>query len=93
MQTAEILAAIDEEITRLQQVRNLLSDHGDGRGRRGSSAARSASAFPFGATKPSAPRKRRKLSAVAPARIAAAQKARWARLKKARTEKGKNGKK
>ena len=84
MQTSEILAAIDEEISRLEQVRNLLS--GDGRvgAKRGPRAAIPATAFPFGSgDTTAAPKKRRKLSAAGRARIAAAQKARWAKLKKA----------
>ncbi len=83
MQTSEILTAINEEISRLQQVRNLLADHRTGRAPRGPRAATApATTFPFGAGETPAPRKRRKLSAAGRARIAAAQKARWAKLKK-----------
>jgi hypothetical protein len=92
VQTSEILAAIDEEISRLEQVRQLLSDSGNGRAKRGRPAVVPATAFPFGAATVGAPpKKRRKLSAAGRARIAAAQKARWAKLKKASAEK--NGKK
>jgi hypothetical protein len=92
VQTSEILAAIDEEIGRLEQVRGLLAGNGDGRGKRGRRAAIPATAFPFGLSAvTTAPPKRRKLSAAGRARIAAAQKARWAKLKKANAEK--NGKK
>lgn len=68
MDTTEILRGIDEEIARLRQVRNLLS------GRDGHSPAMS---FSFG----NRPRKKRVLSAEARAKIAAAQKRRWARQK------------
>jgi hypothetical protein len=95
VQTSEILAAIDEEIGRLEQVRHLLSGSGNGRAKRGRPAAVvPATAFPFGlGTVAAGPKKRRKLSAAGRARIAAAQKARWAKLKKASAEKEKNGKK
>ena len=67
MDTSELIANIDDEIARLRQVRALLAgDSGRDRGRR--SANR--------------PRKRRKLSAEARAKIAAAQKKRWAKQKK-----------
>jgi hypothetical protein len=93
VQTSEILVAIDEEISRLEQVRNLLAASGDGRAKRGRPAAVPATKFPFGLGAVTAtPKKRRKLSAAGRARIAAAQKARWAKLKKASTEKEKNGK-
>ncbi|MGA7524630.1 MAG: hypothetical protein WBW84_19425 [Acidobacteriaceae bacterium] len=93
MQTSEILAAIDEEIGRLQQVRDLLADK-NGRSKRSPrTAAIPATAFPFGvASATAAPKKRRKISAAGRARIAAAQKARWAKLKKAAGEKDRNGK-
>lgn len=92
MKTSEILLAIDEEISRLEQVRNLLAGTGGNLARGRKATAVPATAFPFGlsaATTPS--KKRRKLSAAGRARIAAAQKARWAKLKKANG--GKNGKK
>ena len=76
METSAILAAIDEEIERLQQVRELLVG-GDGT-RRGRPLARS---FPFGDNKP---RKKRFLSAEARAKIAAAQRKRWAKQKAAK---------
>jgi hypothetical protein len=87
VQTSEILAAIDEEISRLAQVRSLLLGGGDGLVKRGRPAAVPATAFPFGlGSATAAPRKRRKLSAAGRARIAAAQRARWAKLKKAKAE-------
>ncbi len=68
MEMKGILAEIDAEITRLQQVRAILTES--------SKDGRSLTA--------SAPRasKKRRLSAEARARIAAAQKARWAKAKK-----------
>jgi len=75
MQPAELIAAIDEEIARLEQARNLLASAGTGLAHRG----RRAGAF-YGGT---APRKRRTISAAGRARIAAAQKARWAKVKRA----------
>jgi hypothetical protein len=69
MDTQSILAAVSEEIARLEQVKALLSA-GGGRV--------SATSFPFGAK----PRKR-VLSKEARERIAAAQRKRWAAQKKA----------
>jgi hypothetical protein len=94
MQSSEILVAIDEEISRLQQVRDLLAGNGIRRAQRGPrTASVPATAFPFGTGAAVAtPRKRRTISTAGRARIAAAQKARWAKLKKASGEKGKNGK-
>jgi hypothetical protein len=67
METKGILAEIDAEIRRLEQVREILTGK-DGRP----------------GTKAVAPtRKKRRLSPEARARIAAAQKARWAKAKKA----------
>ena len=67
MDTSELLANIDDEIARLRQVRALLAgDGGRGGGRRGTNR----------------PRKRRKLSSEARAKIAAAQKRRWAKQRK-----------
>jgi len=93
VQTSEILAAIDEEISRLQQVRNLLANSGKERAKHSPQAAVAATAFPFGLGGATAQKKRRKLSAAGRARIAAAQKARWAKLKKVNAEKSKRGKK
>ena len=75
METSEILAAIDAEIQRLQHARTVLNGtvvkRGPGRPR----------GFTNGAS--SAAPNRRRLSAEARAKIAAAQKARWAKAKKA----------
>jgi hypothetical protein len=65
METADILAALDEEIRRLQQAKTILTDH--------SKTATSSRSL----------RKKRHLSPEARAKIAAAQKARWAKAKKA----------
>jgi hypothetical protein len=69
METKGVLAEIDAEIRRLEQVRALLA--GDAKsGRHGTKTAASTS-------------KKRRLSPEARARIAAAQKARWAKARKA----------
>ncbi len=68
MTTNEIIAAIDAEIHKLQQVKALLNGSGD------HSGAGSPSAPPF---------KKRNVSPEARARMAAAQTARWAKVKKA----------
>lgn len=62
MSINEILAGIDAEIARLQQVRTLLNGEGAHK---------------------TVAKKRHKLSPEARARIATAQKARWAKVKKA----------
>lgn len=74
MQPSELLAAVDEEIARLEQARAMLSGE-TGTVHRG----RMAGTF-SGST---APRKQRRISAAGRARIAAAQKKRWARVKRA----------
>jgi hypothetical protein len=72
----EIVAALDDEISRLQKVRELLAGtHGK--------VAQSSASFAFGTNQAKAPRKRRQLSAEARARISAAQKKRWTTQKKA----------
>ncbi|HTU51086.1 MAG TPA: hypothetical protein VMF56_10855 [Acidobacteriaceae bacterium] len=71
MNTRSLIAAIDAEISRLQQVKSLLS--GTARTQNGKQSA---------AAKTSKPTKRRKLSAAARAKIAAAQRARWAKFRK-----------
>jgi hypothetical protein len=68
METQGILAQIDDEIGRLQQVRAILTGKGTN-GRKNKIAAKSVP-------------KKRQLSPEARARIAAAQKARWARARK-----------
>jgi hypothetical protein len=73
MTREELVAAVDEEISRLEKVRALLHSSG------GSRIASSS----FG----NKPRKKRILSAEARARIAAAQKRRWAKQKAAQNTK------
>jgi len=68
METTQILAAIDAEIQRLQQARIILSG-----------SAKSAAKRVAASRTP----KKRHLSPEARAKIAAAQKARWAKAKKA----------
>lgn len=77
MDTASIIAAIDEEIARLEKVKSLLSD-----GR----PIGSATSFAFGANHP---RRKRVLSKEARAKIAAAQKKRWAKQRAAQKAGGK----
>jgi hypothetical protein len=66
MDTNDIVDAIDKEIARLQQVRSLLG----------------GSQFAGRTAKPGPRGKRRTMSAEGRARIAAAQRARWAKQKK-----------
>jgi len=75
MELKQIVAALDDEISRLKQVRSLLA------GTRGN-VTQAATSLAFGANQGKT-RKRRKLSAAARARISAAQKKRWAAQKKA----------
>jgi len=70
-----ILAGIDEEIARLTSARQLLTGVSTKRGPGRPKLNKAASATPK-------PRKRRRMSAESRARIAAAQKARWAKAKK-----------
>jgi len=69
MSREQILAAIDQEIGKLQQVRKLLQSSG-------------GSKLVSGLTGGGRPRKKRVLSPEARQRIAAAQKRRWAKQKK-----------
>jgi hypothetical protein len=71
METSAILAAIDAEIQRLQHARSVLS--GDTVARRGPGRPKGSSRSP----------KKRQLSPEGRAKIAAAQRARWAKRKKA----------
>lgn len=73
MTREELVAAVDEEISRLEKVRSLLLSAGGSRITPGSFGNR--------------PRKKRVLSADARARIAAAQKRRWAKQKAAQAAK------
>lgn len=78
MDNNALLSAINDEIATLQQVRVLLT--GTDGVRRGPGRA-SATSFAFGFG--NKPRKKRVLSAEARAKIAAAQKKRWAKQKAA----------
>jgi hypothetical protein len=73
MDTAKIIQSIDAEIARLEQARELLNGHRTTpkRGRSASSTTATVRTL----------RKRRMISAEGRARIAAAQKARWAKAK------------
>jgi hypothetical protein len=72
MQTTELIAALDAEISRLQQAKALLN---------GTTPKRTPGRTP--AVKASTIAVKRVLSPEARARIAAAQKARWAKVRKA----------
>jgi hypothetical protein len=76
MQVSQILVEIDQEITRLTEVRNLLS----GGTRNGARGKASASGGDVGNERP---RRKNRLSAEARARIAAAQRKRWAAQRQA----------
>jgi hypothetical protein len=89
MNTNDIVLAIDAEISRLQQAKALLTDTSSlthAKRKRGRPGAASGSGKAT-SSKPAEfnvmSRKRRGMSDVGRARIAAAQKARWARFKKA----------
>ena len=69
MNTTSILAEIDKEIQKLQQARTLLNGYSTSNGRTASAVKASP--------------KRNKMSAEGRARIAAAQRARWAKVAKA----------
>lgn len=82
MHTSELITAIDAEIVRLQQARELLIGNGTATKKTGP-----ATEFPFGVNGTGRRGKRKKRSAEARARMAAAQKARWARVRQSKTEK------
>jgi hypothetical protein len=73
--TAEIIQTIDAEIARLEQARELLNGHVGAPVKRGRTASPTTAAI-------TRPRKSKMISTEGRARIAAAQKARWARTKK-----------
>jgi hypothetical protein len=75
MDTTEIIQTIDAEIARLEQARELLNGHVSAPAKRGRTASSTTVTI-------SKPRKRRVISAEGRARIAAAQKARWAKVKR-----------
>ena len=80
MDTTHIIQEIDSEIARLEYAKLLLGGHKPAkRGRKPSKAT----SFAFGTNATTAKlRKRRTISAEGRARIAAAQKARWAKTKR-----------
>jgi hypothetical protein len=85
MNTNDIILTIDAEISRLQRAKALLTDTFTAKRKPGRPAAASASgkATSFNPAEfDTRPRKRVGMSAAGRARIAAAQKARWARFKK-----------
>ena len=77
MQTTEIIAQLDAEIARLQQVKALLNGTTTKR-----SPGRPAASVTAAAPVTKAAPKKRILSAEARAKIAAAQKKRWAKVRK-----------
>lgn len=76
MTREDIIAAIDEEISRLEKVKDLLQSSGSGK-------------LSGALTRKSTGTKKRNLSPEARARIAAAQKRRWAKQKAASNQSGK----
>lgn len=78
MNMQSIIAELDAVIERLQQARLLLGDYATPQKRGSGRPRKNEIAMPTPAVS-----KRRKLSKQARARIAAAQKARWAKTKKA----------
>ncbi len=88
MNIEDILSEIDAEISRLQQAKALLGEGGSA----GTVAKKRRGRPPLSASQhilPKAKTKRRMMSAEGRAKIAAAQKARWAKSKKAATTTGK----
>jgi hypothetical protein len=89
MNTNDIVLTIDAEISRLQQAKALLTNtssvtHAKRKPGRPAATVGVGKSTSFNPAEFDAkPRKRRVLSAEARARIAAAQKARWAKFKKA----------
>ncbi len=77
MDTKEIIAQLDTEIARLQEVKSILSGTTTTKAKRGRPNKASVAVIAPVAAK-------RILSSEARARIAAAQKARWAKVKKAK---------
>jgi hypothetical protein len=77
MDTTKLIQALDLEIARLQEVKSILSG-APAKTKRGPKP-KPATSFAYGSN--TAPMKRRKMSPEGRARIAAAQKARWAKRK------------
>jgi hypothetical protein len=83
MATTEILAAIDEEIARLQQVKNLLRGYEAGNGRVKTQARPRVKTLSGPGTANGTVARKRVLSPEARKKIANAQKRRWAAQRKA----------
>jgi hypothetical protein len=86
MDTRDILLAIDVEIAKLQQAKAILSEGSTAKRRPGRPAKALSTGYNSVGAKTAElaqrPKKRRTMSAAGRARIAAAQKARWAKSKK-----------
>jgi hypothetical protein len=82
MDTTRIIAQIEEQITKLQQAKALLTVS-EGK----TKAGRPKGSKTITAAAPETTKTQRRLSPEGKARIAAAQKARWATLKKVATKK------
>jgi hypothetical protein len=80
MDTQAIIAALDKEIVRLQQARAILTAAGS---INGAASIKRGPGRPKKAASVVAPTKRKSISPEARERIAAAQKARWAKVRKA----------
>ena len=86
MDTVEIIRQIDVEISLLQQARVLLSDSDSGEVKRKPgrpSGSRVVKSLPVALPSKAITQPRRKMSAAGRARIAAAMKARWAKVRRA----------
>ena len=86
MGTVEIIRQIDVEISLLQQARVLLSDSDSGEVKRKPgrpSGSRVVKSLPVALPSKAITQPRRKMSAAGRARIAAAMKARWAKVRRA----------
>jgi hypothetical protein len=83
MDTTEIIQGIDAEIARLEEVKALLNGGTNTPVKRGSKPVKAtSSAFGSNATKATTSKRRWAMSAEGRARIAAAQKARWAKTRR-----------
>jgi len=86
MDTRDILLAIDAEIAKLQQAKAILSEGSTAKRRPGRPAKALSTGYNSVGAKTAElgqrPKKRRTISAAGRARIAAAQKARWAKSKR-----------
>lgn len=78
-----VIAEIDAQIAKLEQARTLLAGTSVAPKKRGRPAGSSAKGSAI--AKNTSPKKKRKMSAEGRARIAAAQKARWAKLKRTKS--------